>query len=1286
MMEHLLRLLEESGADAGPEELADILWLAERVGGTGRGPSVPGDDGPAEGGVPVPPPGGEPVFQDADAPGPGDELYGPASAEGAAPGDGPARRGEPVLVRRATALDDPLGLMRALRPFGRRTAEGGRTELDEELSVRSSIEQRMVLPVLKPVRGRWLELAVVVDTHHSMLLWHDLVTELCRTITQTGIFRDVRIWYLSDTEADGTPTVTSPTGGDPRRPREISDPSGRRLVLVLTDTVADGWSGPGVEAMLRQWAAHGPTAVLNVLPRRLWSRGAGHPSGLLVRAARPAAPNATWRLSRSRARTRGSLTGRIAVPVVEVSPAGFAALADLVAGGGRWNRMSCLLIDRAAREGVPEPVAGPAPGFDEPGPDQAVRRFQADASPVAQELAGYLSAVPLTLPIMTLVRRVMLRESEHGHLAEVALGGLFEPWRGGHREIDTDRFRFEFRPGVREALLGSQLRHEITTVQEVVRREIAAYVDRPPTGGGEFPATRVVAESGSPGADGGSGSGGQLVEEGEIPFAVRPAAVREDEGIGRPLEEVTDPLEFGVHPAIEVEGVEGLPVLPAFVEREHDRELAGLMARAAAGESLFLLLVGNSASGTSRSVWEAVRRLPPRWRLWQPRNPTEVRAGLARVRPRTVMWLDHHWPYDGLADELRALVRDRTRGPVVVLGANWQWAANKRRSAVRQIDIPDRFAAHEIAVLRTKEKADPRLALALAEEPSGFVPRALSGVTWLVQRYLNAPAGARAVIKAIMSERGSSRPVTISADRLRERATLLFDVSKEEPADWFERALVYTTAPGPGTPGLIRVEGTHDRPHYVMPALAFDALRPYRDGSQPDPWPTTEPHLVRISTEESTSTGVVVGGRRILTTAHQLLDPSGSMRESVMVTPWPTGFQSRAAVAWFNEARDLALLHVTSPTSLSRSEEPPVLAEQLPEPGDRVQIIGFPLTLSADPDQSDPKQFVGRFSGMSPHAPSDMMLEVLGSSSPPRSSLPIRMSGSVVLDASGAIAGLVTSRGGPGQLWATPVVGFDQTNPDGAADTRHPLLPDPARSRAVLIGVASYEDPGLSDLPEVRANLAGLTHVLAPGEGQGSFDPRHVTHVRDPRTPGDVLEAIERAAAEAEDVLLVYYSGHSTRDNEGLGLCVSSTDPMLWRSTAISFEQIHRAAQQSRARRCVFILDCSYAGLALQDMVAERRSGSSLQTNWFLTASGSTASALAARSGQSHTAFTETLINSLSTTADGVEVLRVDELFEQLRDTAERRHNPPPELHTSGAQRRDLALAVPAQTPPSGAG
>ncbi|SBT93723.1 hypothetical protein GA0115233_10704 [Streptomyces sp. DI166] len=519
MIEDLFRALRESGADAGPEELADILWLAARVGGTaGAGvrqwPEAGEDPDPLD--LPEP---GSPGREEA-APEPTEEFYGAADVTDA---PGPSRDGiELVRVRRAASLRDPLALMRALRPLGRSTGRrepdygSADLELDEELTVRRTVEQRLPLPVLRPRKARWLDLALVIDAHHSMLLWHDLVAELRRVFVQTGIFRDVRVWHLSGTGGGGPLSVSRTPDGEPRSVQEVSDPSGHRLILVVTDTVASGWAGAEAAGMLRQWSTHGPVALLNVLPRRLWDRGAVRPRALLVRAVGPAAPNTSWRQSpatRSRRRRRPEPEG-IAIPVVEATAGSVSVLAKVVAGDGQWKRVQSLSVPRAPHA-TPAPTAmvEQAPGVD--GVDDILRRFRAGASPVAQELAGYLSAVPLSLPVMNLVRQVMLPNSEHGHLAEVALGGLLRPWAGADA-TDPDSVPFDFRPGVREALLGGQRRDAITSVQEVVRREMGAEVsERGAVSGGDFLAGRTA-----------GGEGGRWRVAGEaVPFATRTRVV-----------------------------------------------------------------------------------------------------------------------------------------------------------------------------------------------------------------------------------------------------------------------------------------------------------------------------------------------------------------------------------------------------------------------------------------------------------------------------------------------------------------------------------------------------------------------------------------------------------------------------------------------------------------------------------------------------------------------------------------------------------------------------------------
>ncbi|MFI8503407.1 SAV_2336 N-terminal domain-related protein [Streptomyces sp. NPDC085524] len=528
---------------AGIEEIADILWLAARVDPAGARPpgtpqAGPGGEQPPAAAPPAPEPapahgagqdGAEPAVRLYPAAVP---LRDPEGKPAGAP-DGTrvaaaaaGRRGTPLRLPRAGSLDDPLGLMRSLRPVGRRSIGGPGEELDEQLTVERSIEQMVPTPVLRPAESRWLDLALVVDTHHSMLLWADLVDELRTVLTRSGVFRDVRTWQLTGTASGATPMLTHRRGGPPRNPLELADPAGRRLLLVLSDTVAGGWCEAPLQGVLRHWSAHNAVAVLNVLPERLWSRGAVRPVPFSVRADRPAVATRAWqRFPGGRAtRTRGTPRRRrpadgaaaaAVVPVVGLASAGLARLLRVVSGDGRRHRLACLRLDAE-----PGRVAPPAPGGPPVAPTalEAVERFRANASPTAQQLAAHLAAVPLTLPVMTLVRRSLLRDSEHAHLAEVALGGLFAPWGPGQ---DADEVEFEFLPGVREALLGSQLRGEVAAVRELVRRRVWEYMSRNRGPGPDFSATRVTN-----GRD-----GRRPVPPDALPFAARPRPTRPEPGL-----------------------------------------------------------------------------------------------------------------------------------------------------------------------------------------------------------------------------------------------------------------------------------------------------------------------------------------------------------------------------------------------------------------------------------------------------------------------------------------------------------------------------------------------------------------------------------------------------------------------------------------------------------------------------------------------------------------------------------------------------------------------------------
>ena len=58
----------------------------------------------------------------------------------------------------------------------------------------------------------------------------------------------------------------------PRDPKELIDPSGRRLILVMTDCVSPAWHSGKVQPMLDIWGHHNLVSLIQVLPHRLWQQ------------------------------------------------------------------------------------------------------------------------------------------------------------------------------------------------------------------------------------------------------------------------------------------------------------------------------------------------------------------------------------------------------------------------------------------------------------------------------------------------------------------------------------------------------------------------------------------------------------------------------------------------------------------------------------------------------------------------------------------------------------------------------------------------------------------------------------------------------------------------------------------------------------------------------------------------------------------------------------------------------------------------------------------------------
>ena len=112
---------------------------------------------------------------------------------------------------------------------------------------------------------------------------------------------------------------------------------------------------------------------------------------------------------------------------------------------------------------------------------------------------------------------------------------------------------------------------------------------------------------------------------------------------------------------------------PKYVPRDIDAAEFGIRPwlRAAVRQGGFLLLVGGSCVGKTRSAIEALRAELPTWWLIHPRNSEELAALATQLRTPLVIWLDEIQNYlyseHGLASgTLRALLSPPD--PAIIVG------------------------------------------------------------------------------------------------------------------------------------------------------------------------------------------------------------------------------------------------------------------------------------------------------------------------------------------------------------------------------------------------------------------------------------------------------------------------------------------------------------------------------------------------------------------------------------------------------------------------------------------
>ncbi|MDT0342431.1 caspase, EACC1-associated type [Streptomyces litchfieldiae] len=220
-------------------------------------------------------------------------------------------------------------------------------------------------------------------------------------------------------------------------------------------------------------------------------------------------------------------------------------------------------------------------------------------------------------------------------------------------------------------------------------------------------------------------------------------------------------------------------------------------------------------------------------------------------------------------------------------------------------------------------------------------------------------------------------------------------------------------------------------------------------------------------------------------------------------------------------------------------------------------------------------------------------------------------------------------------------------------------LPDPAASRAVLIGTSSYRH--LEQLPAVSANVRDLADALRDAMLWG-LPEQHCTVISDPDDASGMLDAVHRAAQEASDTLLVYYSGHGLRDPDTADLYLALTGSRENVGyTAVAYEHVRAAVRSARARRCVVVLDCCFSGRAARVQGGDVAAQAAVDGAYVLASAPRDRVALAPE-GELHTAFTGELLHLMRLgITDGPELIDLETIYRVLDERLRAKNRPQPQ-------------------------
>jgi hypothetical protein len=223
------------------------------------------------------------------------------------------------------------------------------------------------------------------------------------------------------------------------------------------------------------------------------------------------------------------------------------------------------------------------------------------------------------------------------------------------------------------------------------------------------------------------------------------------------------------------------------------------------------------------------------------------------------------------------------------------------------------------------------------------------------------------------------------------------------------------------------------------------------------------------------------------------------------------------------------------------------------------------------------------------------------------------------------------------------------------------------RSRAILIGVAHYDDKRFREIPAAENSVARMHAVLTDPSLGGWPEPRVSVHV-DPRATGSFAADLADLAVTAEEALFFYFVGHGALStmNE---LCLALSDTR-WdhvEPTGLHYAAVKRILKHSAARLKAVILDCCYSGQAIEALSGNVIDSLALSGSTVITAADQAAHVVPLeQQATACTSFTHHLLSILEEgRSHGPDVLTLQEVYPILQNRLREHDLPAPNQRTT---------------------